>query len=128
MSTNPQFASTLLVGSNVLSAAAETSYTAPTHTVTIVTAGANGSKVEQVDFAGTGTTLAGVVQLYLFDGSTYHAQASQLVTAVTPSSTQAPFFASQFFSNLFLPNGWSLVAASFAASQLINVIAYGGSF
>lgn len=127
MATQPQFAATPLLGSNPLSATADTSYTAPSHTVTLVTAGANGSKIEQVDFVGIGTTVAGVVQLYLYDGTTYHAFASQLVTVVTPSTTQAPFFASQFFSNLILPFGWSLVATSFVASQLINCIAYGGS-
>lgn len=194
MATAPQFASGFQVASNVLSATADTSYTAPTHTVDLVTAiaftvasvtttsgstavtasafagvtngmgvtgtgiaagttvvanlggtvilsiaatasgtvtltfGTNGVKIEQVDFVGTGTTLAGVVQLYLYDGTTYHAFAPQVVTVVTPSTTQAPFFASQFFSNLFIPNGWKLVATSFVASQLINCIAYGGSF
>lgn len=127
MATTPQFASTPLLGSATVSATAETSYTAPTHTVTVVSAGANGSKIEQVDFAATGTTLAGFIQLYLFDGSNYHAIGSQLVTVVTPSTTTAPFFASQFFSNLILPNTWTLTAASFTASQLINVTAYGGS-
>jgi hypothetical protein len=125
MATQPQFAATINNGSNVLSATADSSYTAPTHTVTLITAGANGSSIYEVDFYGTGTTVAGVVQLYLYDGSTYHAFASQLVTVVTPSTTQPPFSASQTFSNLSIKTGWSLVATSFVASQLINVQAFG---
>lgn len=126
MATSPQFAATPNIGSNVLGATADTSYTAPTHTVTIITAGASGTKIEEIDLAGTGTTVAGVVQFYLFDGTTYHAWFSVQVTAVTPSTTQAPFFQQFTFANLELKTGWSLVATSFVASQLINVIGFGG--
>lgn len=128
MATTPQFAATLLVGSNVLSATADTSYTAPAHSVTLVTAGSNGSKIEEIDMYGTGVTVAGVVQFYLYDGTTYHAFASQVVTVVTPSTTTAPFSATLTFSNLVIPSGWSLVATSFVASQLINCIAFAGSY
>ena len=125
MAAAPVFAATPNIASNVLSATADSSYTAPTHTVTVLTAGANGSIINQVDFVGTGTTVAGVVQLYLYDGTTYHAWVSQLVTVVTPSTTQIPFYATQSFTNRIIKTGWSLVATSFVASQLINVIAFG---
>ncbi len=126
MATSPQFAATPNVGSSILSATADTSYTAPTHTVTIITAGASGTKVEEVDFIGTGTTVAGVVQLYLYDGATYHAFYAQLITVVTPSTTQAPFFQQVTFANLELKTGWTLVATSFVASQLMNVMGFAG--
>jgi hypothetical protein len=96
MATSPQFAATPNIGSNPLSATADSSYTAPTHTVTIVTAGANGTKIEEIDFIGIGTTVAGVVGLYLYDGSTYHFFDSIAVTAVTPSTTQIPFRQTNF--------------------------------
>jgi diphthamide biosynthesis methyltransferase len=126
MATSPQYAATPNVGANPVSATADTSYTAPTHAVTIITAGANGTKVEEIDFVGIGTTVAGVIQLYLYDGTTYHAFYSQVVTVVTPSTTQAPFFAQAYFTNLELKTGWTLVATSFVASQLINVIGFAG--
>jgi hypothetical protein len=203
-----QFASSLYVGSSVLSATADTSYTAPTHTVTIASAasvtiasvtltsgstlatvasggftappagnippgweilgatpadltigttvvaviGNNlilsapalasgtisltfappyGLKIEEVDLSGTGTTVQGNVQFYTFDGTTYHARDSIAVTAVAPANSGPqvlPFYMAIPYSNLFIPNGWSLVATSFVASQLINVTALGGSF
>lgn len=127
MATSPQFAATPNIGSNVLSASADSSYTAPTHAVTIVTAGANGTKIEEIDIVGIGTCVAGVVQFYLYDGATYHAWWSYLVTDTTaPSTTVAPLFYQQTFSNLELKAGWSLVATSFVANQLINIVAFGG--
>ena len=125
MASSPAFAATPNISSNVLSATADSSYTAPTHSVTVFTAGSSGSVINVVDFVGAGTTVAGVVQLYLYDGSTYHAWISQLVTAVTPSTTQVPFYASQTFNSRFIKSAWSLVATSFVASQLVNVIAFG---
>lgn len=126
MALQPQFAATPNVGSSVLGASADTSYTAPTHTVTIITAGAAGTKIEEVDFIGIGTTVAGVIQLYLYDGAVYHAFYSIAVPVVTPSTTTAPWFFPQTFSNLELKTGWSLVATSFVASQLVNVIGFAG--
>ena len=112
----------------VLSATADTSYTAPTHTVTVFTAGLNGSRIEEVDLFGTGVTVAGVVQFFLYDGSAYHAIDSVLVTVVTPSTTQPPFVYKLTFLNLVIPSGWSLRASSWVASQLLSVVAYGGDF
>jgi hypothetical protein len=126
MATSPQFAATVNVGSNVVSTTADSSYTAPTHAVTIVTAGANGTKIEEIDAIGTGTTVAGILEFYLFDGTTYHAFDSILVPAIAPSSTQAPFRQANTYTNLELKSGWSLVATSFVASQNINVIGFGG--
>lgn len=126
MATQPNFTSTAHVGSIVLSSTAETSYTAPTHAVAVFVAGGSGSKVYEIDYVGTGTTLAGIVQLYLFDGAAYHAFDSFVISAVTPSTTQAPFRQAVPYPNLILPSGWTLYAASFVASQLINVVALGG--
>ena len=95
-------------------------------TVTL-TAVSNGIRIEEIDFVGTGTTVAGVVQTYLYDGSVYHPHYSQLVTVVTPSTTVAPAYYAVQYDNLELLPGWSLLATSFVASQLMSVTAFGGS-
>ena len=195
MAGTPNFATAPIAGSSVLGSTADTSYTAPTHTVTLVTAASvtvascvtnstqlvtvasggfpavlpgfqvigtgvapgttvlailgnnlilslvataggtvtltfapNGIKIEEIDFVGAGTTVAGVCQLFLYDGTTYHAWFSQLVTVVTPSTTLAPFFQAQYFTNLEIPYGWSLVATSWVANQLLNVVAFGAAY
>lgn len=127
MGTEPQFAATILVGAAVLSATADSSYTAPVNSVTVVTAGASGSRIEEVNFCATGVTVNGVTQLFLYDGTVYHPYWPQLISAISPSNTVAPFFATVQFDNLELPVGWSLKASSFVASQKISVVAFGGS-
>lgn len=86
-----------------------------------------GLKLDEVDLFGIGVTLAGATQLYLFDGTAYHAIFTLLVTAVTPSATVAPFIAAIPFDFFEIPSGWSLYAASFVASQNINVVAWGAN-
>lgn len=93
-----------------------------------LTAVSNGIRIEEVHFVATGTTLAGQVQTYLYDGTHYHPHWNQLIpSGITPGTTQVPYLNAVQFDNLELPSGWSYVAASFTASQPIFVNAYGGS-
>ncbi len=126
MATSPQFAATPNIGSNVVSSSANASYTAPTNTVTIVVAGSNGTKIEEVVFIGTGTTVAGVIGLFLYDGSTYHFYDSVVINAITPTTAVPPFRQVNSYGNLELKSGWTLVAATFVGSQLVNIVATGG--
>jgi hypothetical protein len=205
MATSPNFTTAPAVGSNVLSATADSSYTAPTHSVVVLSAApvtpaqtftqatvgsqiltasaaftslqpnpapavgwqvvgagiapgttvlaisgttlvisagitaalsattlsfvCNGIKVDEVDFFGTGTVVAGMVQLYLYDGTTYHAfYTLAVVSPGAPSTTVAPYAYSIPFDLVEIPPGWSLNASSFVASQLINVVGIGGYF
>ena len=129
MATTPQFASTALVGSAVVSSSADTSYTAPTHSTSIVTGGTNGSKIDEIRYQGTGTTVAGTLTIFLYDGSTYHLVDVINVPAVTASTTAAPWQYIKPYANLVIPSSsWSLVVSSTVGSQLVNVTATGGSF
>jgi len=93
--------------------------------VTLTLGGGVGTIVPEVRWLGTGTTVAGVSPIFLFDGTTYDYFDSVLVTVVTPSTTVLPYFARNTYSNLWIPPGWKLVAASTVASQLINCVALG---
>lgn len=130
MATSSQFAATPNIGSAVLSATANAASTAGTptasSTATIATAGASGTKIEELVFIGTGVTVAGLVQVFLFDSSAYHFYDALVIPVVTPSTTQAPFRQVNGYSNLELKSGWTLVCCSTVASQLINVVASGG--
>lgn len=59
-----------------------------------VNAGSNGSTVRRIDITATGTTTAGVVRAFLYDGSAYRLWREVLVQAITPSATIAAFMAS----------------------------------
>jgi hypothetical protein len=108
MATSPVYASTPKVGS-AAAPGFDTSLTAPSTTATILTGGSSGSKVEEIIVQGTGTTAAGVLNIWLHDGSNYSLIDQVLLTAVTSSTTAVAFRQVRQYSNLWLPsNSWTL--------------------
>lgn len=130
MATTPAFANTVNTGGVSVSATASGSYTAPTNTVTIFTAGASGSKIEEITCVATGNTVAGLINIYVKDGSNYWLIDQYTVTAITMSlSATAPgYYNTKRYPNLVLNANDTLVATSTVASQLVLVTAFGGSF
>ena len=130
MATNPAFAATVNTGSGLVNATLDTSLTAPTNITTIFTAGASGSKIEEITMVGVGTTVAGVVNIFRYDGATYHLIDQVLVSAVTSSTTAIAFYNTKKYINLFLKNGDTLrVTNTIAGNQsLIKVTAFGEDF
>jgi hypothetical protein len=133
MSTSAQYASTPKFGSATLTTA-DTSLTAPTTVGTIVTAGASGTRIDYIEIQGVATTVAGLINLFVFDGTNYILWNQVPVIAIT-SSTTAPAFAALLSSNnnsnimpLTLPTGYSLRATTSVAQTGIRVNAYGGDF
>lgn len=126
MATTPSFASTPRVSIGQVTTA-DTSRTAPTNVATVFTAGSSGSRIDSVSIVATATTTAGVVRLWLFDGTNYRLFQEVLVTAITPSTSIATFRSDLSFNTLLLPNGWSLRATT-NNTETFNVIAFGGDF
>lgn len=126
MATTPAFAATPRIGVGQVTTA-DTSRTAPTNVATVFTAGSNGSRIDSVVIEGTGTTTAGVIRLWIYDGTNYRLFNETLVTAITPSTTVAVFTASLSYNTLLLPNGYSLRATT-NNSETFNIFAFGGDF
>jgi hypothetical protein len=126
MANNPSFASTVR-GTAVNISTADTSRTAPTNVGTVLTAGSSGSRIDEIDVIATGTTTSGVVRLWLYSGSTYYLFQEVIVSAITPSTSQAVFSSTLTYNNLMLPSGWSLRATTNNAESF-NVQAFGGDF
>ncbi len=89
---------------------------------TVLTAGSSGTRVDQVDITATGTTTAGVVRLFIHDGSNARLWREVLVTATTPSTTVAVWSQSLTDLGLILKNGYSLRASTHNA-ETFNVAA-----
>ncbi len=120
MASDPAFAATVKTASGLVPATLDTVMTAPTNVTTIVTAGSSGSKIEQIRCQGIATTVAGIVNIFLYDGATYHLFDQFLVTAVTSSATAVAYQATNTYSNLWIPTGWSLrVTNTIAGNQAI---------
>lgn len=133
MATSAQYASTPIVGSANLTTA-DTSLTAPTTVGTVLTAGANGSRIDYIDIQGVATTVASLINLFIFDGTNYILWQQVPVQAIT-SSTTVPAFSTAISSNgnanimpLTLPTGYSLRATTTVTQSGVRVTAYGGSF
>lgn len=133
MATSAQYASTPVFGSATLTTA-DTSLTAPTTFGTVLTAGASGTRIDYIDIQGVDTTVAGLINLFVFDGTNYILWQQVPVQAVTSSMT-APAFAFALSSNgnanimpLNLPTGYSLRATTSVAQTGLRVSAYGGNY
>jgi pyoverdine/dityrosine biosynthesis protein Dit1 len=110
MAANPSFAVTPRIGSVAL-AAADTSYTAPTNTATVITGAATGTRVAEVVVQMNETTVATMVRLFLFDGTTHFLFDEIPIAAATGSQTVRQARVSTIYNNLILPSSsWSLRA------------------
>jgi hypothetical protein len=89
---------------------------------TVLTAGASGSRIETLTITATGTTTAGMVRLFLYDGTTYYLWREVQVSAKTPSATDSTFTSTLSAIGLVLSAGWSLRASTHNA-EAFNVLA-----
>jgi hypothetical protein len=127
MATTPSFASTVRVGLGTLATADTARTGTPTNVVTVFTAGSSGSRIDEINIIATATTTAGVVRLWIYNGTTYYLFEEILVSAITPSTAVATFNTTLTFNNFMLPTGHSLRATT-NNSEGFNVIAFGGDF
>jgi hypothetical protein len=133
MANSAQYAATPKFGSATLTTA-DTSLTAPTTVGTIITAGTSGTRIDYIDIQGVATTVASLINLFVFDGTNYILW-NQVPVQVVTSSTTAPAFQTALSSNgnsnimpLTLPTGYSLRATTSVTQTGVRVTAYGGDF
>ena len=133
MATNAQYAATPKIGSALLTTA-DTSLTAPTTVGTVFTAGSSGSRIDYIEVQGVATTVAGLVNIFIFDGTNYFLYIQVPIQAIT-SSTTVPAFTTLLSSNgnanllpINLPTGYSLRATTSVAQTGIRVTAQGGDY
>lgn len=128
---NPVFTLTPVVGAASISVSDGGSRTSPSNAANVVVAGTNGTMIVAVYVKATGTTTAGLVRLWLFNGTTYYLFEEIAVTAVTPSGTVASFSGQSALvtpvTPLCIPSGWTLRASTQNAEGFV-VEGFGGDF
>jgi hypothetical protein len=133
MSTSAQYASTPKVGSALLTTD-DSSLTAPSTVGTVLTAGASGTRIDYIDIQAVATTSSGIINLFIYDGTTYFLWTQVPVVAVTSSTTAVAYqstLSSNSYANIMpltLPTGYSLRATTSVSQSGIRVTAYGGDF
>jgi hypothetical protein len=125
MATTPAFSSTPRVGSAQVSAA-NTNRDGTGTVVDVLTGVAAGTKVFEVVVQATGTTTAGMVRLYYYDGTNTRLWDEILVSAITPGASTQAFRYSKTYSNLLLAGSTHKLQASTHNAETFNVIASGG--
>lgn len=127
MSTAANYASTPKCGVGQVSVA-NTNRDGTGTLATIFTAGASGSRIDRVTVQAVATTTAGMVRLFIHDGTSARLYNEVPVAAVTPSGTTSAFrYQIPIEGGLALPANYSLRASTHNA-ETFNVIAQGGDF
>lgn len=132
MSTAANYASTPKCGIGQISTA-NTNRDGTGTIGTVFTAGASGSRIDAIDIKAIATTTAGMIRLFIHDGTNARLLTEIPVLAATPSAT-VPAWEVQLNTNsmsqvlpIVLPTGYSL-RASTEKAETFNIIAFGGDF
>lgn len=129
MATAPNYAATPRASFVVISTA-NTARDGTGTLGTVFTAGSNGSRIDRIIAHATGTTTAGMVRLFVHDGTNARLWRELPVTAVTPSASVPAWSAEVVFPSntpLILPSGWSLRASTHNAESFA-VTAFGADY
>jgi hypothetical protein len=96
---------------------------------TVFTGGSSGSRIDDISIVATGTTTAGVVRLFINDGTTSYLWQEILVSAITPSTTVQVFSYTLLNQALILASSsWSLRASTNNAETFNILVTRAGDF
>lgn len=126
MAIDPAFAATPRTGTGVLSTANANRDGSGTLVDLFVT-GSIGSKINEIDVTATGTTTAGMIRLFLYDGTNTRLLKEIQVSAVTPSGTVPAWTGSWVPANLILPTGYT-IRGSTQNAETFHALVFGADF
>jgi hypothetical protein len=127
MSTTANYAATPRTASAALSAA-NTNRNGTGTIVSVFAAGSSGSRIDDIYIVANATTTAGVIRLFISDGTNIRLWQEILVSAVTPSTTVQVWSSSLINQALILANGWSLQASTNNAETFSVFVTRAGDF
>jgi len=132
--TSPIFPVSPIVGiATLTSATAITSranITGTTGLVQLTATSTNGTKVDAITVTAKGTTVANIVDIWIYNGTTSFLYAEIPISAVTPSTTVQAFQTTVPFNNLVLPPTYQLYISEQVGttSADLNIVAFGGQY
>lgn len=130
MADTPSFTATPVIWVNDVSTA-NTARDGTGTIETIGTAGANGTKIEQIVLKATSDPADSTVVIFLYDGAAYWVfDEFDIGNPAAASTTVESYRTSRNYDDLVLPSGWSLRASITVAltAGVMNVFAFGGDF
>lgn len=127
MSQYAQYASTVNTSMAVISSS-NTNRDGTGTIVDVLTAPTNGTRIDDISIVATGTTTAGVVRLFISDGTNTRLWKELLVSAVTPSTTVPVWSMTLSNQALLLESGWKLRASTHNAETFNVIVTRAGDF
>lgn len=124
MADSPVFAVTPRIGA-VNIATANTNRDGTGTVATLITGASTGTRVAEIVIQARVTTTAGMVRVFLYDGTTYRFFDEISVPAATVSASVKGSRASVTYSNLILPSASWSIAVSTHNAESIDVTAFG---
>jgi hypothetical protein len=124
MATQPAFATTPRIGMGQVTTA-NTNRDGTGTIATILTGVAAGTRINEIVIEAVGTTTAGMVRLYLHDGTNARLFDEFVVTAITAAASTAVYRAAKTYDNLVLPSSSWSIRASTHNTETFNVIVLG---
>jgi hypothetical protein len=125
MATTPKFTSTARYAGVVVSAA-NTNRDGTGTIVDVMTGVAAGTKIFEVVVQATVTTTAGMIRLYINDGTNSRLFDEITVSATTVSASVPGARTVRTYDNLILPSASHKLQASTHNAEAHNVVAFGG--
>jgi hypothetical protein len=100
----------------------------PTGITDLFTPGSAGGRIEDISITFAGTSTAGMVRFWFFDGTNYTMIREVYVSPITPSGTVPAF--STTLSNLgwCLQSGWKLCVSTNNAEAVAVIVTRAGDF
>jgi hypothetical protein len=125
MASTPNYAATPVIGMAQISTA--NTNRDGTGTIATVVAGASGGRrVSRLVAQATGTTTAGMIRFYLYDGTNTRMYREIVVSAATPSATVPAFRGEVALPPDFaLPSAMWEIRASTEKGEVFNIFAHG---
>jgi hypothetical protein len=127
MATTAQYAATVQNAQAQISTA-NTNRNGTGTIATVMTGATNGTRIDDISIVATGTTTAGVVRLFISDGTNVRLWQEILVSAITPSTTVQVWSYTLLNQALLLESGWSLQASTNNAETFNVIVTRAGDF
>ena len=125
--TQPIFSNTPRIGTAAFSTA-NTNRDGTGTIADVLTGAAEGTRINRLWVQATGTTTAGMVRVYVYDGSAYRLVKEISVSALTPSATVKAFTDEWVPDDLDLPSATYKLAVSTHNAEQFIAVALGGDY
>jgi hypothetical protein len=125
MAANPTFADAPVIGSAIIGNTANTNRDGTGTLYTLLTAAASGNWLRNLYLKAQGTTTAGMIRLFLYDGVNYRFWKEVSVAAIVPSATVKTWEYTELIDES-IPTGTVIKASTHNGEYFYGIIT-GGS-